>query len=55
MKFRPCIDLRQGKVVQIVGSTLKDTDQDNIVTNFESTFHIVSYNNRCDIQLFLKF
>jgi phosphoribosylformimino-5-aminoimidazole carboxamide ribotide isomerase len=36
MKFRPCIDLRKGKVVQIVGSTLKDKDQDNIVTNFES-------------------
>ncbi len=36
MKFRPCIDLRKGKVVQIVGSTLKDTDQDSIVTNFES-------------------
>jgi len=36
MKFRPCIDLRKGKVVQIVGSTLKDTDLDNIVTNFES-------------------
>ncbi len=36
MKFRPCIDLRNGKVVQIIGSTLKDTDQDSIVTNFES-------------------
>ena len=36
MKFRPCIDLRQGKVVQIVGSTLKDKAQDEIVTNFES-------------------
>lgn len=36
MKFKPCIDLRRGKVVQIVGSTLKDKDQDNIVTNFES-------------------
>ena len=36
MKFRPCIDLRQGKVVQIVGSTLKDQAPDTIVTNFES-------------------
>jgi len=36
MKFRPCIDLRKGKVVQIVGSTLKDKNQNNIVTNFES-------------------
>lgn len=36
MKFRPCIDLRNGKVVQIVGSTLKDKNQDTLVTNFES-------------------
>lgn len=36
MKFRPCIDLRQGKVVQIVGSTLKDSDPDKMTTNFES-------------------
>ncbi len=36
MKFRPCIDLRRGKVVQIVGSTLKDKDPDTIVTHFES-------------------
>lgn len=36
MKFRPCIDLRKGKVVQIVGSTLTDTDHNNVVTNFES-------------------
>ena len=25
--FRPCIDLHQGRVKQIVGSTLKDADQ----------------------------
>ena len=36
MKFRPCIDLRNGKVVQIVGSTLKDGDAAGPVTNFES-------------------
>ncbi len=36
MKFRPCIDLRNGKVVQIVGSTLSDNTQDSLVTNFES-------------------
>lgn len=36
MKFRPCIDLRGGKVVQIVGGTLKDTDQKDIVTNFQT-------------------
>ncbi|HKL82111.1 MAG TPA: phosphoribosylformimino-5-aminoimidazole carboxamide ribotide isomerase [Desulfobacter sp.] len=36
MKFRPCIDLRNGKVVQIVGGTLSDKTQDGLVTNFES-------------------
>jgi phosphoribosylformimino-5-aminoimidazole carboxamide ribotide isomerase len=35
MKFRPCIDLKNGKVVQIVGGTLKDDDSQT-VTNFES-------------------
>jgi phosphoribosylformimino-5-aminoimidazole carboxamide ribotide isomerase len=34
MKFRPCIDLRNGKVVQIVGSTLSDHNEANIETNF---------------------
>lgn len=36
MKFRPCIDLRKGKVVQIVGGTLTDQGDENPVTNFES-------------------
>ncbi|MBA3008988.1 MAG: phosphoribosylformimino-5-aminoimidazole carboxamide ribotide isomerase [Proteobacteria bacterium] len=36
MKFRPCIDLRQGKVVQIIGGTLKDSDTELPVTNFET-------------------
>lgn len=35
MRFRPCIDLRDGKVVQIVGGTLSDRP-DELVTNFES-------------------
>jgi len=35
MKFRPCIDLKNGKVVQIVGGTLSDDDSQT-VTNFES-------------------
>jgi phosphoribosylformimino-5-aminoimidazole carboxamide ribotide isomerase len=35
MKFRPCIDLHNGKVKQIVGSTLRD-DNKNLVTNFET-------------------
>lgn len=36
MKFRPCIDLRKGKVVQIIGGTLKDSDKELPVTNFET-------------------
>jgi len=33
MKFRPCIDIHEGQVKQIVGGTLKD-DSDSVVTNF---------------------
>ncbi len=41
MEFRPCIDLHDGKVKQIVGATLTDTDNSATV-NFEST-HSPSY------------
>ncbi len=34
MKFRPCIDLHNGKVKQIVGSTLHDGDSTQLQTNF---------------------
>ena len=34
MKFRPCIDLHNGKVKQIVGSTLDDGDSAKLETNF---------------------
>jgi phosphoribosylformimino-5-aminoimidazole carboxamide ribotide isomerase len=34
MKFRPCIDLHQGKVKQIVGGTLSDVDETAVQTNF---------------------
>ena len=37
MKFRPCIDLKDGNVVQIVGGTLNDADDTHTVTNFQST------------------
>ncbi|MBT8340913.1 MAG: phosphoribosylformimino-5-aminoimidazole carboxamide ribotide isomerase [Desulfatitalea sp.] len=37
MRFRPCIDLHQGKVKQIVGGSLSDHDADAVRTNFEST------------------
>ncbi len=36
MKFRPCIDLHEGKVKQIVGSTLSDAKPGGLVTNFTS-------------------
>jgi len=36
MKFKPCIDLHQGKVKQIVGSTLSDAGQGSLTTNFAS-------------------
>lgn len=36
MRFRPCIDLRNGRVVQIVGGTLNDANAQSTVTNFES-------------------
>ena len=36
MRFRPCIDLHDGRVKQIVGSTLKDSSSDLLV-NFSST------------------
>lgn len=36
MRFRPCIDLHNGKVVQIVGGTLADKKGKQPVLNFES-------------------
>lgn len=36
MRFRPCIDLHDGKVVQIVGSSLYDDDETLLRTNFAS-------------------
>mmetsp|Transcript_13109 Transcript_13109/g.23092 ORF Transcript_13109/g.23092 Transcript_13109/m.23092 type:complete len:294 (+) Transcript_13109:1-882(+) len=41
IRFRPCIDIHQGKVKQIVGSTLKDMPEDKsgeaeLLTNFVS-------------------
>jgi phosphoribosylformimino-5-aminoimidazole carboxamide ribotide isomerase len=42
MKFRPCIDLHNGCVKQIVGSTLSDTSSESLTTNFSSS-HPSSY------------
>ena len=36
-RFRPCIDLHQGRVKQIVGSTLTDDPSQGPATNFESS------------------
>ncbi|MGL1931096.1 MAG: phosphoribosylformimino-5-aminoimidazole carboxamide ribotide isomerase [Desulfotalea sp.] len=36
MKFRPCIDLHDGKVKQIVGSSLSDSNPSELKTNFEA-------------------
>lgn len=36
MKFRPCIDLHDGRVKQIVGSTLSDRPDHSLQTNFIS-------------------
>lgn len=37
MKFRPCIDIHNGKVKQIVGGSLKD-EGDQAITNFASEY-----------------
>jgi phosphoribosylformimino-5-aminoimidazole carboxamide ribotide isomerase len=36
MRFRPCIDLHQGKVKQIVGGSLSDENAAGLETNFEA-------------------
>ena len=42
MKFRPCIDIHNGKVKQIVGGSLKDQDN-QAVTNFASEYEADYY------------
>lgn len=42
LEFRPCIDLHDGKVKQIVGSTLGHTDQEvieNFISDFDSSYY----------------
>lgn len=46
MRFRPCIDLRNGKVVQIVGGTLSDAADSSVETNFESELSPADYARR---------
>lgn len=42
MKFRPCIDIHNGQVKQIVGGSLKDQG-DEAVTNFASSYDAAFY------------
>ena len=42
MKFRPCIDIHNGKVKQIVGGSLKD-EGNQAITNFASDFNADFY------------
>lgn len=42
MEFRPCIDLHNGKVKQIIGGTLTD-DNAKVQTNFESEYDSAYY------------
>lgn len=42
MRFRPCIDIHNGKVKQIVGGSLKD-ENDEAVENFSSTKNADDY------------
>ena len=43
MRFRPCIDLRNGRVVQIVGGTLSDKHEQDTKVNFESELSPFEY------------
>lgn len=43
MEFRPCIDLHDGKVKQIVGGTLSDDNPGALRTNFESALDSADY------------
>ncbi|CAN1277335.1 1-(5-phosphoribosyl)-5-[(5-phosphoribosylamino)methylideneamino] imidazole-4-carboxamide isomerase, chloroplastic [Linum perenne] len=47
VRFRPCIDIHKGKVKQIVGSTLRDsnTEGSGLVTNFESDMSAAQFAN----------
>lgn len=46
MEFRPCIDIHNGKVKQIVGSSLKDADnlaEENFVSEQDAAFYAEFY------------
>ena len=46
MEFRPCIDIHNGQVKQIVGGTLKDEGnraKENFVSQYDSVFYAKLY------------
>ena len=46
MEFRPCIDIHNGKVKQIVGGSLKDTGnfaEENFVSKQDAAFYANMY------------
>lgn len=48
MKFRPCIDIHNGSVKQIVGGSLSDTENhavDNFVSDYDASFYADMYKN----------
>ncbi len=45
-RFRPCIDLHQGRVKQIVGTSLSDDDRQRLVENFVSHHDATYYASR---------
>ena len=49
MKFRPCIDIHNGKVKQIVGGSLKDEGnqaQENFVSEQDAAFYAYLYKEK---------
>ena len=46
MRFRPCIDLHDGAVKQIVGGTLRDGDASSVTTNFVASAPAAAFARR---------
>ena len=43
MKFRPCIDIHNGKIKQIVGGWIKETKQMKILFRYMTEAFMVNY------------
>lgn len=49
MKFRPCIDIHNGKVKQIIGGSLNDnseTTKENFVASYDASYYAQLYKNK---------